>query len=99
VKYLVEEKGADVKAVDVYGNTPLHRASQNGHLDVVKYLVEKGADFQAVDKVGDTPLHDASYYGKLDVVKYLVEKALMLRLLTIMATLPCTWLLMVVNWM
>jgi ankyrin repeat protein len=38
VKYLVEEKGADVKAADKDGYTPLHRAARNGNLDVVKYL-------------------------------------------------------------
>jgi ankyrin repeat protein len=40
VKYLVEEKGADVKAANKDGNTPLHGAARN----VVKYLEEKAAD-------------------------------------------------------
>jgi ankyrin repeat protein len=29
------EKGADVKAANTNGATPLHRASDSGHLDVV----------------------------------------------------------------
>ncbi|HEY6438198.1 MAG TPA: ankyrin repeat domain-containing protein, partial [Ignavibacteriaceae bacterium] len=47
VKYLVEEKGADVKAANKYGRTPVHWAAKNGDLDVVKYLVEKDADVKA----------------------------------------------------
>ena len=31
--------------------TALHWASENGHLDVVKFLVEQGADTNATDKV------------------------------------------------
>jgi ankyrin repeat protein len=42
VKYLVE-KGADVKAVDKGGRSPLRWADINDHLDVVKYPVEKVA--------------------------------------------------------
>ncbi len=53
MKYLVEDKGADAKAADKYGYTPLHWAAENGRLDVVKYLVEeKGADVEAVDEYG-----------------------------------------------
>ena len=33
------------------GETPLHCASANGHLDVVKCLVEQGADKEAATKV------------------------------------------------
>jgi ankyrin repeat protein len=40
VKYLVEEKGADVKAADKDGYTPLHWAARYGKWDVVKYLKE-----------------------------------------------------------
>ncbi len=63
MKYFVEEKGADVKVANKYGNTPLHRSAYNGKLDVVKYLVEKGADVKAADKDGHTPLHQAARYG------------------------------------
>ena len=31
--------------------TPLHRAVQQGHIDVVKILLTKGADIHAEDKV------------------------------------------------
>jgi hypothetical protein len=69
------EKGADVKAVDKVGYTPLHWAAIYGKLDVVKYLVEKGTDVKAADKDGYTRLHLAAINGNLDVVKYLVEKS------------------------
>jgi hypothetical protein len=69
------EKGADVNSTDNISNTPLHWAAENGHLDVVKYLVEeKGADGKAADKNGNTPLHWAARYDHWDVVKHLVEQ-------------------------
>jgi ankyrin repeat protein len=76
VKYLVE-KGADVKAANNYGNTPLHLAADNCNLDIVKYLLEKGADVKAANKVGNTPLHlaRASWHRvHWDVVKYLESR-------------------------
>jgi ankyrin repeat protein len=36
VKYLLEEKGADVKAADNGGNNSLYWAASSGKLDVVK---------------------------------------------------------------
>jgi ankyrin repeat protein len=68
------EKGADVKADDNDGRTPLYWAAIYGKLDVVKYLVEKGADVKAANKYGNTPLHKAAEKGHWDVVKYLVEE-------------------------
>ena len=46
-------------------------ASENGSLDVVKFLVELGADIHALD---DYAVRCASENGHLDVVKFLVEK-------------------------
>ena len=34
----------------MFDRTPLHLASQNGHLDVVEYLVNRNADVNAKTK-------------------------------------------------
>ncbi len=67
------ENGADVKAAENDGRTPLHWAAEKGHLDVVKYLVEKGADVKAANNDGRTPLNMAARNSHLDVVKYLKD--------------------------
>ena len=54
---------------------PLHIASEEGYIEVVKYLIEQcHANVEAKDNYGRTPLHDASIGGKLGVIKYLVER-------------------------
>lgn len=60
VKYLVE-KGADMNAKNIDGQTSLMKASRFGHLNIVKYLVEKGADVNAKDTAGQTVLRHAAY--------------------------------------
>lgn len=39
------------------GNTAIHIAAQNGHLDVVTLLIESGADLNAKNSKGNTALH------------------------------------------
>jgi len=73
---LVEQalrNGADVGFLDYFGRTPLHRACENGHLEIVEYLWATGhANVGAADNQGQTPLHVACYFGRLDVVRYLL---------------------------
>jgi ankyrin repeat protein len=54
IKYLVEELGADVNAVDHEGNTALHCAAARGDTATVLYLVSKGADVTRVNREGKT---------------------------------------------
>jgi serine/threonine-protein phosphatase 6 regulatory ankyrin repeat subunit B len=63
-----------VAAQDQSGWTPLHDASQRGHLDLARFLVEHGANITAQDQSGSTPLHQASQYGHLDVARFLAER-------------------------
>ncbi|KLT21596.1 ankyrin repeat domain protein [Wolbachia endosymbiont of Armadillidium vulgare str. wVulC] len=71
VLYLVEEKGVDINARDVGGETLLHYAAKSGNLELVKYLVEeKGADVNARDMSNKTPIRYAAEGGNLDLVKY-----------------------------
>jgi ankyrin repeat protein len=53
VKYLVEELGADVNAVDHEGNTALHHAAARGDNEMILYLVSKGANVKAVNREGN----------------------------------------------
>jgi ankyrin repeat protein len=46
-----KSREADIEAQDSYGNTPLHDASQNGHLPVVKALLTVGVDILVVSSV------------------------------------------------
>ena len=66
--------GADVNQADGMGCTPLLLMAQEGHLDIVKYLVEKGADIDHRISTGPTALYFAAYKGRFDVVKFLVLK-------------------------
>ena len=54
--------------------TALVAASQNGHLDVVKFLLSKKADVNATDKNGATALILASGNGHAEIVSLLLGK-------------------------
>jgi ankyrin repeat protein len=71
--YLVIEcAGAIADIEDKEGETSLHKASLNGHLPVIEYLLTSaGADVHAQDGDGWTPLHNACSKGYLDVVRHL----------------------------
>jgi ankyrin repeat protein len=70
---LLLNKGADVKAAASDGQTPLHWASMNGHLEVAQLLLERGADIDVPDSLRRMPLHRASANGHLEIVQLLLK--------------------------
>jgi uncharacterized protein len=52
VRYLVEDLGADVNAVDHEGNTAMHNAAARGDIEMIQYLVAKGADPTVINREG-----------------------------------------------
>jgi ankyrin repeat protein len=54
IKFLVEEAGAEVNAIDHEGNTAIHMAASRGDTESILYLVSKGADVMRVNREGNT---------------------------------------------
>ncbi|KFY02547.1 hypothetical protein V490_00460, partial [Pseudogymnoascus sp. VKM F-3557] len=68
------EGGADVKAKDPLGWTPLSRAALDGHHAVVKLLLDTGeVDVESKGPFGHTPLSEAARCGHDAVVKLLLN--------------------------
>ncbi|MHC4669970.1 MAG: ankyrin repeat domain-containing protein [Planctomycetota bacterium] len=75
---LLVEAGADVKAKNEWGFTPLWYAvnlitANNGGLEVAILLLDKGAEVDPPLRAGDTPLLAAATAGHLELVKVLLE--------------------------
>jgi len=65
------EHGVNVNQKGIQGETPLLRACQRGHENIVKYLVEHGANVNI--KTYTTPLKVACENGNERIIKYLLE--------------------------
>ncbi|MDR0392169.1 MAG: ankyrin repeat domain-containing protein, partial [Planctomycetaceae bacterium] len=58
LKYLCEEKNAEINAKDNEGNTPLIMSAKHAkRSSMTKYLIDRGADVNAVDKDGQNAMH------------------------------------------
>ncbi|KAK3094431.1 hypothetical protein FSP39_001686 [Pinctada imbricata] len=57
---------------DWLGTSPLHFASQFGHVDTAEVLLRAGISRDARTKVDRTPLHVASQEGHVDIVELLI---------------------------
>src|SRR5215470_5283086 len=69
------DKGADVNAKFRYGMTALFKASERGHLEVVKILLAHGADVKVKDTFyGATAMTWALQNDHTDVVNALLDK-------------------------
>lgn len=62
--------GADI---ELGASTPLMEAAQEGHLELVKYLLENHANVRAQTQTGDTALTYACENGHTDVADLLLQ--------------------------
>ena len=52
----------------------LHLASENGHKEIVRFVIEKGIDINHTEKDGRNALHLASENDHKEMVQLLIEK-------------------------
>lgn len=72
VRALVEADSTQLSARSASAKTALTFAAQEGHVEVVAYLVGRGADPNARNVRNETPLLYAAYLGHADVVEFLL---------------------------
>ena len=74
VEFLVIECSQNVCSGEFIDNlTPLHLASERGHVKICRMLIEHGASVMTQDRVGKTPLHLASEEGQVEVARVLIQ--------------------------
>ena len=76
IKYFIEEKNHDPNTVDQNnGNTLMHCAAMNGHLDVISYLKNiVPSQYLARNKWNGTPIHFAIEKGHIAPLKFFVAE-------------------------
>ena len=70
---LLKEDASKMDKANRWGWTPLYKACEKGHLDVVQVLVEKGADMNKAIDGGWTPLDIARYMRRTEIVAFLLQ--------------------------
>ena len=69
---ILVDAGAQVGAVTKdKGDSALHFAAANGHVECVKLLVEQGANVNRANDEDATPVHVAAQRGNTDIIKLL----------------------------
>ncbi|XP_033097738.1 ankyrin repeat domain-containing protein 49-like [Anneissia japonica] len=73
IKEIINNDASCVGCCDEDGYTPLHRASYNGHVAMVTYLLGHNASVRARTLDGWEPLHCACRWGQASVAAILLE--------------------------
>ncbi|KAJ9591792.1 hypothetical protein L9F63_001609, partial [Diploptera punctata] len=73
VKYLTIDKGENIETLDWYKSSPLMKAAEFAHFEVVKFLIDQGSEVNARNKDGYTALSLAARTGEPNVVELLLQ--------------------------
>lgn len=73
LEFLIDN-GANINAISIFGETPLHIAVIGGRLNVVEFLVDKGANISIGNNRGRTPLEEAKRRGNSEIEDFLMRK-------------------------
>ena len=71
----LEAEGVSSNIADYDGRTPLHLATCEGQIEVVKHLINRDVNLSSKDRWGNTPLDDSIKFEK-EEIKVLLEKAI-----------------------
>jgi uncharacterized protein len=69
-----QSKSSIMDAQNAWGNTPLHWAALNGHLESVKALIAGGASLGMKNKAGHDAVYEAEINSKNEVVEWLLQQ-------------------------
>jgi ankyrin repeat protein len=67
-------EGADLRAKDDLGNTPLHEATRRGNLKLVQFFLQSGANPGIKNAFGETPVDIAAIHGHAAVVSFFLKQ-------------------------
>lgn len=70
---ILEQNPSVISHRDEDGYSALHRASYEGHVDTVSFLLMNGADIHAKTNDGWTPLHSACKWNEIQVALLLLN--------------------------
>merc|ERR1712008_159206 len=68
----IADQVSNINPVQIDGRTPLHNASANGHVEIVKHIMGVIVDKNLKDREGFTPMHMAAQQGHLEIFKVLI---------------------------
>jgi ankyrin repeat protein len=84
-------EGIKIKPYEIDLNTPLHLASLNGHLEIIKYLIKKGVDVNAKNRKSQTPLHLAIHNAHKNIIDFLLHHNANINALDSEGDTPLAW--------
>ncbi|CAC5408073.1 unnamed protein product [Mytilus coruscus] len=67
------DRGADYNKCDYHDESPVMKACEHGHTEIVKMLLDIGADYNKCDYHGESPVMKACEHGHTEIVKMLLD--------------------------